>query len=172
MKIYVTIVSVIFAVGVAGCGSLYYKAQTGQTATVKFTNASTLGVAGIAIFDNPHCTGSGKAVSYNNVAKGGSIDVNVDAGKPLALYFDGDRGSDIRITLSGSIRQLDIRRCQAPTRFTPAVGRMYEVEFTDNGAECQVNVYETSSGQRTPFPSDKLRWPGTGYSHINKCVPA
>ena len=141
------------------CASIYYAPQTGSTALVRFTNATSFGPAGAGIYDNPHCIG-GKAVSFDAIPKGKSIDVPVDAGGPLTFVVDGDRGSDIRIGGGGvaSVIKADIKRCQAPGRFMTTVGGKYEVVYSDTGTQCRVEVYDISSGQRRETPQEKLIW--------------
>lgn len=153
-----TLASAALALLLSGCGSLYYAPKGAQTATLKLTNTSPHGTAGVAVYDNPRCEGGGKPVSYNAIGRGASIEVPVDAGKPLTFYFDGDRHTDIRLDAQGAVVKADVRRCQAPARFRPDVGGRYEAVFTDDGQRCRVEVFALAAGQRQPVPHESLQW--------------
>lgn len=161
----------------AACGGIYYKPETTSIATVRFTNASSYGPAGAGIYDNPHCIG-GKAVSFDAIPSGKSVDVATDAGRLLTFVVDGDRGSDIRIGLPGGsgvpyVTKAEIKRCQAPGRFLPAIGGKYEVVYTDYGSRCEVEVFDIASGQRKVLPHEKLRWgPVSAGNPKASCAPA
>jgi hypothetical protein len=148
---------------IAGCGSIYYSPQTTSLATLRITNASKLGPAGAGIYDNPYCIG-GKAVSFNAVRSGQFTEIKIDAGHPITFVVDGDRGSDIQITVGPTLQsgmslvKADIKRCQAPGRFTPGIGGIYEIVYTDDGKQCNVEVFDTLRASRSNVAFEQLVW--------------
>ena len=86
----------------------------------------------------------------------------IDAGKPITFDVGGDRGSKVGIAISPnqsfSLRNVDIKQCLAPARFTPKPGGSYEAVYTDDGSHCAVEIFDIASGSRRPAQFVKLVW--------------
>ena len=158
MKVSKELACVMVVAGLlsVGCGSIYYAPTTSSVATLRVTNESALGAAGGGIYDNPDCIG-GKAFGFNTAAPGQSLELAVDAGSPMTLVVDGDRGSDIRLR-GGIVDKAEIRRCAAPARFTPLPAGKYEAVFADDGRQCRVQLFDISTGSRRSVTYQPLVW--------------
>jgi hypothetical protein len=151
----------------AGCAGMYYAPRGAATASLRVTNQSLLGPLGAAVYDGPNCPG-GKALAAENVGKGRSAEYAVDAGMPLTVVFDGDRGSAVRLA-NGSVSSADIRRCQAPVVLTLQAGGKYEAVYSDDGRACSVEVFDLGSGARQPYPHQKVVRGGTVIADRKEC---